>query len=55
MEEDEYERRVLEMQDRIATMSDDELLAAWNAQDGEPGDAWADALAEACRERDIDL
>lgn len=55
MDEDEYERRILEMQDRIATMSDDDLLAAWNAQEGEPGDPWADALANAMQERNIDV
>jgi hypothetical protein len=41
----EYEQKALVHQDEIAAMSGGELLAASEAQDGEPGSPWADALA----------
>jgi hypothetical protein len=55
MDEDEYERTVLEMQDRIAMMSDLELRAAYDASDAGAGDPWQDALAQALKDRDIDF
>lgn len=54
-DDEDYERRILEMQDRIATMSDAEVKQAYEATDGEPGDAWVDALANAPQERNIDV
>lgn len=38
VDEHEYERTALEMQDRILTMSDDEILAAYEASEAEAGD-----------------
>jgi ribosomal protein L12E/L44/L45/RPP1/RPP2 len=54
MEDHEYEARILEYQDRIATLSDDELRAAYEASDAEAGDPWQDALAAAMQERNLD-
>ena len=50
----DYERSALTFIDKIACMSDAELRRAYLECDGDCGDAWADALAEACRERGID-
>jgi hypothetical protein len=52
---DDHEDHALEYIDRIATMSDDEVRRAYCATTGEPGDPWADALANACEERGIDI
>lgn len=54
MDEHEYERTVLEMQDRILTMTDDEITAAYEASDAEAGDPWQDALAQAMKDRSLD-
>ena len=50
---DDHEATALTYIDRIACMSDKEVRALYLATDGEG--AWADALAETCRERNIDL
>lgn len=55
MTDDEYERRALELQDRIATMTDQELVAEYQKTDGTAGDPYVDALAAALEERDVDL
>ena len=52
---DDSERTALEYQDRIAAMSDDEVRREFLKTDGEPGDPWADALAAALNERNIDV
>lgn len=54
MQDHEREATALEMQDRIAPMSDVEVLAAYEASDAEAGDPWQDALAVAMLERGID-
>ena len=51
----EYERRALNIEDRIATMTDDELRAAYLALDSEPDDVWEQALARVLYERGIDI
>jgi hypothetical protein len=54
-QDDPHEQQALEAQDRIATMSDKELKAAYEATDGTPGDPWTDFLAQAMNERGIDF
>lgn len=51
---DEHEATALDYLDRIAAMSDRDVRQAYEATTGTPGDAWADALAEAMKERGID-
>ena len=53
-EDHEYEQRILEIQDRVLTMTDEEIRAAYIVSDGEPGDPWADALLQAMQDRQID-
>lgn len=52
---DRHEDTALSYIDRIACMSDAELRSAYLESDGEPGDPWPDALAQACDERGIDI
>jgi len=52
---DEHETHALDYLDHIASMSDADVRREYLATDGEPGDAWADALAEAMKERSIDV
>lgn len=52
---DDYEAHALDYQDRIAAMSNDEVLQAYEALDGDPDDPWQTALADALQERGIDL
>lgn len=49
------EATALEYRDRIAAMSDKALRTAYLASDGVPGVPWVDAMAQACREREIDI
>lgn len=51
----DYETYALTFIDKIACMSDAELSSAYLECDGQCGDAWEDAPAETCRERNIDL
>jgi hypothetical protein len=53
MTDDEYDRRALDLQERIAMMSDDELRATYLASDED--DPWQSALAAECEARGIDL
>ncbi len=55
MTDEEYERQALELQDRIAAMSDKELADAYNATDGTPGDPYVEALVSALQERNVDI
>lgn len=52
--QDDHEATALEMQDRIAMLTDKEVRAAYLASDAEAGDPWQDALAQAMSEREID-
>lgn len=52
---DSHEHEALTNIDKIACMSDAQLRRAYLETDGEVGDAWADALAQACEERGIDI
>ena len=54
MDDHEYEQRILEIQDRVLTMTDEEVRGAYLASDGEAGDPWVDALVQAHKDRDID-
>lgn len=54
MDEHAYEQRALNLQDRIATMTDKDVRQAYEATDGIPGDPWVDALAATMKERSID-
>jgi hypothetical protein len=36
-------------------MADDEIRAAYLSRDGDPGDPWIDALAQAIEEREMDI
>lgn len=55
MTDDEFEQQAIELQERIALMDDRQLLAAYQATDGDPNDPYADALAMALKDRDIDF
>jgi hypothetical protein len=54
MDEHAHEQSALELQDRIATMSDKAVRTAYLASDGIPGNPWTHALAQAMKEREID-
>lgn len=49
------EASALDIQDRIAAMSDKAIRTAYLASDGIPGNPWTDALARAMRERGVDI
>lgn len=49
------EQHALECQDRIETMTDAEILDAYEATDGEPGSQWVDLVAAAIEARGIDV
>lgn len=51
----DHETSALTFLEKAACMSDVELRRAYLECSGECGDAWEDALAEACCERDIDI
>jgi len=53
--DEEYERHALEYADRLATMSDAEVRAAYLASDADNDDPWQTALAAECEARGIDL
>ncbi|WP_203311566.1 hypothetical protein [Sphingomonas beigongshangi] len=55
MTDDEFERQAIELHKRIALMDDKQLLAAYQATDGDPDDPYTDALALALRDRNIDF
>lgn len=55
MDEHEYDQRIFKIEDRILTMTDDEIRAAYLASDGEPGDPWVDALTSALDAPGIDI
>ena len=52
---EEYEQQALELEDRIASMSDKEVVAEYQKTTGEPGDPWVDRLVNEMQERGIDL
>lgn len=54
MDEHEFERTALKIQERILTMTDAEIRASYEASDVEAGDPWQKALAQAMKDRDID-
>jgi hypothetical protein len=54
MDDHDYEASALDIQDRIAAMSDKAIRTAYLASDGVPGVPWIDALAQAMKERGID-
>ena len=49
------EQQALECQDRIETMTDDEIRRAYLATDGVPGEQWVDLLAAALEARGIGI
>jgi hypothetical protein len=49
-----YEAAALDIQDRIAAMSDAGVRTAFLASNGCPGVPWVDALAQAMKDRNID-
>lgn len=49
------EQHALECQDRIETMSDKQILEAYEATNGEPGSLWTDLLVAAIDARGIDV
>ena len=51
MQDHEHEATALELQDRIAQMSDKVLRASYRASNAKVGDPWRDALAAAMRAR----
>lgn len=51
----EIENRALDMQERLATMTDREVRNAYLASDAEADDTWQTALAAECEARGIDL
>lgn len=53
--DDDFEASALDYQDRIAAMSDSEILQAYEATDGDPDSPWQAALALALEERGIDV
>lgn len=52
---EEYENQALELEDRLASMTDDEVVTEYQKTTGEPGDPWVDRLVNEIQERDIDL
>jgi hypothetical protein len=55
MDDHGYEQEALAIQDRIASMSDAALRTAYLASEGLPGIAWTEALAQAMKDRNIDI
>lgn len=55
MSEDNSEATALEFKDRAAWPNNKAVRIAYLASDGCPGFPWIDALAEACRECEIDI
>lgn len=53
--EKQDEQQALECQDRIETMTDKEILEAYEKTNGQPGDQWVDLLAAALEARKIDV
>ena len=51
MQDPEHKATALELQDRIAQMSDKVLPASYRASGAEVGDPWRDALAAAMQQR----
>lgn len=45
---------LVELQDRVAAMTTREIQAAFLFSGGAPGDPWADALARAMHDREIE-
>jgi len=52
---DEHEAQTLSHLDKIASMTDGEVRRAYLECEGQCGDAWDDALALACQEREINI
>lgn len=55
MTPDEYEHQALELGERIAAMTDEELVAAFQKTEGIPGDPYSDALLAEIQQRNLDL
>lgn len=55
MDDDDYERRALDIQDRIAAMSDVDLKAAYMASETAAGEPVQDALLAELEARGIEL
>lgn len=54
-QDEDYERHALEFADRLATMSDAEVRAAYLANDAEADDPWQSALAVEIQSRGLDI
>ena len=52
---DEFEAQALDIQDRLATMTDEELRAAYLACEGECGEPLLEALVAELEARNIDI
>lgn len=55
MDEHEYEKRALDLADRIPAMSDTDLVAVYQAYDAEADDPFATALADEIERRSLDI
>ena len=55
MTPEEYENQALELEDRLASMTDEEVIKEYQKSTGEPGDPWVDRLINEMQERDLDL
>jgi hypothetical protein len=53
--DDDFEATALDYQDQIAAMTDNEILQAYQATDGDPDSPWQSALAVALQERGVDF
>ena len=53
--DDDFEATALDYQDRLAGMTDGEILQAYEATDGDPDSPWQTGLAQALEERGIDV
>nr|WP_157846242.1 hypothetical protein [Sphingomonas melonis] len=54
-QDEDYERHALEFADKLATMTDAEVRAAYLASDAEADDPWQSALAAELQARAIDI
>lgn len=52
---DEFEAQALDVQDRIATMTDDQVRRAYLECDADCGDPYLEALVDALIDRNIDI
>lgn len=49
---EEYEQQALDLEDRLAAMTDEEVVKKDQKTTGEPGDPWVDRLVNEIQERD---